>query len=72
MPIYSYRCCNCGFEKDYLQKISDQPITECPQCKQQTMEKQLTVPGFKLNGTGWAATDFNSGHKAMPASTTRK
>ena len=68
MPIYAYKCTACGFEKDYLQKISDAPIKTCPHCGQDTMKKELSAPGFELQGSGWAATDFNGGHKALPAS----
>ena len=51
----------------YLQKMSDKPITKCPKCGQDTMKKELSAPGFELKGTGWAATDFNGGPKAVPA-----
>lgn len=68
MPIYAYKCTACGYEKDYLQKISDVPIKTCPQCGRDTMQKELSAPGFELKGSGWAATDFNGGHKALPAS----
>lgn len=63
MPIYAYKCSACGFAKDVLQKISDAPLTECPECKQASFSKQLTAPGFQLKGTGWYATDF-SGKKS--------
>lgn len=63
MPIYAYKCSACGFAKDVLQKISDAPLTDCPECKQAGFSKQLTAPGFQLKGTGWYATDF-SGKKA--------
>ena len=68
MPIYAYKCTACGYEKDYLQKISDAPIKTSPQCGRDTMQKELSAPGFELKGSGWAATDFNGGHKALPAS----
>ncbi|MEG0922773.1 MAG: FmdB family zinc ribbon protein [Comamonas sp.] len=63
MPIYAYKCSACGFAKDVLQKMSDTPLTECPECRQASFSKQLTAPGFQLKGTGWYATDF-SGKKA--------
>ena len=68
MPIYAYRCTNCGFEKDFLQKMSDKPLTKCPQCGKDALVKELSAPGFELRGTGWAATDFNGGPKTLPAS----
>ena len=71
MPIYAYKCTNCGFEHDYLQKVSDAPRTKCPECGKDTLDKELSAPGFELKGSGWAATDFNGGHKALPASHTK-
>ncbi|PMS36365.1 putative FmdB family regulatory protein [Trinickia symbiotica] len=61
MPIYAYRCESCGFEKDVLQKISDAPLTQCPECHSETFRKQLTAAGFQLKGSGWYVTDFRGG-----------
>ena len=61
MPIYEYRCSNCGFQKEYLQKVSDVPHTVCPQCGQETFSKMLTAAGFQLKGSGWYVTDFRGG-----------
>jgi putative FmdB family regulatory protein len=58
MPIYAYRCQDCGFEKDQLQKISDPPLTECPSCGGQGFARILTAPAFQLKGSGWYVTDF--------------
>jgi putative FmdB family regulatory protein len=61
MPIYAYRCDDCGFAKDVLQKMSDPVLTDCPNCGKATFKKQLTAAGFQLKGTGWYATDFRGG-----------
>ncbi len=61
MPIYSYKCSQCGFAKDVLQKLSDAPLRECPACGQPAMEKQVTAAGFQLKGSGWYVTDFRGG-----------
>jgi putative FmdB family regulatory protein len=61
MPIYEYRCQNCGYQNDYLQKLSDPPITDCPQCAQASMVKLVSAAGFQLKGSGWYATDFKGG-----------
>jgi putative FmdB family regulatory protein len=61
MPIYSYRCESCGFDKDVLQKVSDAPLTVCPSCSQSSFKKQLTAAGFQLKGSGWYVTDFRGG-----------
>ncbi|MFZ6688734.1 FmdB family zinc ribbon protein [Undibacterium sp. SXout11W] len=61
MPIYAYRCEECGFAKDVLQKISDDPLTECPSCGKSAFKKQVTAAGFQLKGSGWYVTDFRGG-----------
>ena len=61
MPIYAYRCDECGFSKDVLQKISDPVLTVCLSCGKPSFKKQVTAAGFQLKGTGWYATDFRGG-----------
>ncbi len=60
MPIYAYRCESCGFAKDVLQKVSDAPLSVCPECGKSSFKKQLTAAGFQLKGTGWYVTDFRN------------
>ena len=67
MPIYAYRCESCGFEKDALQKMSDAPLTHCPQCGKDTFAKQVTAAGFQLKGSGWYVTDFRGGNNGAAA-----
>ena len=69
MPIYAYRCDACGFAKDVLQKISDAPLTDCPECGKAEFKKQLTAAGFQLKGTGWYVTDFRNGGSGGTAAT---
>jgi putative FmdB family regulatory protein len=64
MPIYAYRCESCGFGKDVLQKMSDTPLTDCPECGKATFRKQVTAAGFQLKGSGWYVTDFRGGNTA--------
>ncbi len=61
MPIYAYKCESCGHHKDVLQKMSDAPLTDCPQCGAPAFKKQLTAAGFQLKGSGWYVTDFRGG-----------
>ncbi|MCL2523177.1 MAG: zinc ribbon domain-containing protein [Betaproteobacteria bacterium] len=63
MPIYEYRCGSCGFQKEHLQKISDPPLSTCPECGQESYGKLLSAAGFQLKGSGWYATDFKGGAK---------
>ncbi|WP_414443069.1 FmdB family zinc ribbon protein [Burkholderia sp. 22PA0106] len=61
MPIYAYRCDACGFAKDVLQKMSDAPLSVCPECGKDAFRKQVTAAGFQLKGSGWYVTDFRGG-----------
>lgn len=64
MPIYEYRCSDCGTQKEFLQKLSDAPIANCPACGSSKFAKMLSAAGFQLKGSGWYATDFKGGKKA--------
>ncbi len=68
MPIYAYRCEGCGFQKDALQKLSDPPLVDCPECGQPKMVKQVTAAGFALKGSGWYVTDFRDQGKKSTSS----
>ncbi len=68
MPIYEYRCVDCGFQKEFLQKLSDALLKDCPACGKPSLSKMVTAAGFQLKGSGWYATDFKHGAtpKAKP------
>ncbi len=63
MPIYEYRCSSCGHELETLQKISDAPLTSCPECQQNSLQKLVSAASFRLKGGGWYETDFKKGNK---------
>lgn len=58
MPIYEYECHICGHRLEKLQKISDQPLTDCPACEQSGLKKLVSAVAFRLSGSGWYETDF--------------
>jgi putative FmdB family regulatory protein len=58
MPIYGYVCKNCEHTLDVLQKISDDPLVDCPECGEPQLKRQLSAPRFRLKGSGWYETDF--------------
>jgi putative FmdB family regulatory protein len=64
MPIYEYRCADCEFQEEYLQKVSEPPMTVCPSCGAASFRKLLSAAGFQLKGSGWYATDFKGGDAA--------
>jgi len=67
MPIYEYRCSQCGHELEALQKFSEAPLTACPACRSTALVKQMSAAGFHLKGSGWYATDFRGSKAGKPA-----
>lgn len=67
MPIYEYRCSDCGHKLESLQKLADPPLVTCPSCGKQTLTKLLSAAGFQLKGSGWYATDFKGSGSKPPA-----
>lgn len=63
MPIYEYRCQDCGASHEAIQKISDAPLVDCPACGAPSLKKQVSAPAFRLKGGGWYETDFKTGDK---------
>ncbi|MDH5376795.1 MAG: zinc ribbon domain-containing protein [Gammaproteobacteria bacterium] len=63
MPIYEYQCQECGHELEALQKISDEPLVECPNCRKAALKKLISAAGFRLKGSGWYETDFKGSKK---------
>jgi putative FmdB family regulatory protein len=59
MPIYTYRCENCGVQFERQQKFSDQPLTRCPECGK-NLRKVYTPVGIVFKGSGFYATDHRS------------
>ncbi|MCW8400307.1 zinc ribbon domain-containing protein [Legionella sp. PATHC038] len=71
MPIYEYQCTSCNHHFDLMQKISDEPVKQCPVCYKDTVVKLISAAGFQLKGTGWYATDFKN-KNTKPAEATTK
>lgn len=58
MPIYEYQCSLCQHEFETLQKISDEPLSQCPSCDESGLVKKVSAAAFRLSGSGWYETDF--------------
>ena len=58
MPIYEYECMDCNHYLDELQKMSDEPLKDCPKCHKPKLKRLLSAPSFRLKGGGWYETDF--------------
>lgn len=60
MPIYEYQCEKCHHTLEALQKFSDKPLRECPECGKHSLKRLISAPLFRLAGSGWYETDFKS------------
>ncbi len=63
MPIYEYRCNSCGHELEKLQRISEEPLRDCPACSEASLCRLISPAGFRLKGSGWYETDFKRDNK---------
>jgi putative FmdB family regulatory protein len=63
MPIYAFECTGCGHHFERLQRLSDADPSQCPECRSETVRRQLTAPSFRLAGGGWYETDFKKDGK---------
>ncbi len=71
MPIYEYQCGTCGRVHEILQKMSDKPLSECPDCAGK-LQKRISQCTFHLKGTGWYATDYANSSSASTSSPDQK
>lgn len=63
MPIYEYQCQACAHKMEALQKLSDEPLVDCPACGQASLKKKISAAGFRLKGSGWYETDFKKSNQ---------
>jgi putative FmdB family regulatory protein len=71
MPIYEYKCGDCGKEFEVMQRITAEPLTECEACGGK-LDKLMSQSAFVLKGTGWYQTDFADKKPASTGSVTPK
>ena len=64
MPIYEYQCGQCEHKLETIQKLSEDPLKECPECGESSLRKLISAVSFRLKGTGWYETDFKDKDKA--------
>jgi len=67
MPIYEYQCTLCEHKMESLQKMSDDPLKDCPACDRPALKKLVSAASFRLKGKGWYETDFKTGDKRQLA-----
>ncbi len=57
MPLYEYKCQKCALVFEVIQKISEPPLTECPECGGR-LKKVITAPAIQFKGSGFYITDY--------------
>jgi putative FmdB family regulatory protein len=71
MPLYEYECPDCG-RFEVIQKFSDKPLKQCPNCKEKgksnPVTKAVSASAFHLKGSGWYKTDYSSGSSSSGGS----
>lgn len=72
MPIYEYQCDACGHYMDALQKVSEAPLTDCPECNKPSLQRLVSAPRFRLKGSGWYETDFKKENQRNLADSAKK
>jgi len=59
LPLYPYRCTECGHRFEKIQSFNSEPETKCPKCGGK-LERTLTAPGLQFKGAGWYVNDYAS------------
>ncbi len=62
MPLYEYRCQDCGERIETIQKFSDSPLSECEACGG-TLERLLSPSAIKFKGSGWYVNDYGKNNR---------
>lgn len=63
MPTYDYKCENCGHTLEVIQKITEEPLKKCPECKKLKLGRVIAPAGLVFKGTGWYCTDYGNRSK---------
>jgi putative FmdB family regulatory protein len=72
MPIYTYRCENCGIRFEREQSYSDEPLKICPECRKKSLKKVISPVGVIFKGSGFYSTDHKSPSGGSSTSTPKK
>jgi len=57
MPLYEYKCKNCGATEEVIQKVADPPLVKCGACGG-PLKKVISCPAIQFKGSGWYVTDY--------------
>ncbi len=60
MPFYEYECSACGHRFEVLQRMSDEPVSACEKCGEESVERLLFAPAIHFKGSGFHNTDYGT------------
>lgn len=60
MPTYEYACDKCGHEFEREQRITDDPVKTCPECRGRRVRRLISNTSFVLKGSGWYSDLYSS------------
>ena len=63
MPIYEYACDSCEHRFETIQRVSEEPLRDCPECGDKSLKKLLSAPGSRIKGSGRYETHFKTRNK---------
>jgi len=68
MPLYEYECDNCGHKFEKIRSVHDEPLTQCPNCANNTLRKIFHPAGIIFKGSGWYINDSRNASSGSPSS----
>ena len=69
MPTYVYACKSCGHRFEQYQSFSEDSLTTCPECTQETLRKVFDSVGIVFKGSGFYSTDSATSGASTPSGT---
>ncbi len=72
MPVYEYACQQCGHQLEANQRMSEDPLTKCPKCEENALERLVSQSSFALKGSGWYADGYGSSGSSDKSSSDTK
>lgn len=68
MPTYVYKCAHCGNTFEARQRMTDSPLTDCPECEESALRRVINSVGVVFKGSGFYVTDNRNGRNGAAAS----
>lgn len=75
MPTYPYRCQQCGHEFELFQKITEEPVKDCPKCQAKNQVQRQIGGGsalLRFTGSGFYETDYKRKPEEDPSAPKKK